>query len=94
MVCLCSVDVLSESVKSIVDVLPVLVDQERLCSERGQEGPETPGEVQSVHVGSAIASLPDTENKDVDGIVQGAVTKAGQEGAGVERDERGTVGKC
>ena len=48
MVCLCSVDVLSESVQSIVESLPVLVGQEGLSSERGKEGPESPGEVQSV----------------------------------------------
>ena len=79
---------------SVQSLIPLLVDQERLGSDGGEEGPQPPGEVKGVHVWPGVAPLPDTENEDVDSIVQGPSAQAGEEGAGVEGDQRGAVGEC
>ena len=69
------------------------MDEEGFSCERSKEGPQSPGEVQGVHVGATVTILPQPEDNHIDRAVQGPVTNAREEGADVERDQRGAEGK-
>ena len=69
-----------------------MIVEERFSCERSQEGPQPPGEGESVHVGPTVPALPELQNNHIDSIVQRPVTSTGQEGTEVERDQGGAVG--
>ena len=70
----------------------LLVDQEGSGHERSEEGAETEGEVDGVHVGAAVPALPDVEDDHVPSGVDVPAAKPGEDGADVDGDKIGAVG--
>ena len=75
----------------VTDRGTLLGDQEGSGHDWGEEGPKTEGEVEGVHVGSAVPPLPDVEDDHVPGGVDVTAAEPSEDGTGVDGEKIGAV---
>ena len=69
----------------------LLGDQEGSGHDWGEEGTETEGEVEGVHVGAAVPALPDVEDDHVPDGVDVTAAEPSQDGTDVDGEKIGAV---